>query len=596
LSVLKSRFFWKLYAGYAALVLLAVVTVGVLVARRITDDTVTEIEDALHAQAVLLRDLATPALQGTADPSFPQRIRDLGAAVGTRLTVIRADGIVVADSDQDPAGMDNHGSRPEVLAARVEGRGTATRFSRTVAANLMYVAVRVSENAGLLGYARAAVPLTVIRERLAALRGMVVLGAAVAAVFALGIGLVVARRVTARLASLTAAAEAIAAGDYQRRVEGASEDELGALAAAFNRMAGQLEARMQTITEDRSKLLTILGGMVEGVIAVDPDERVVHLNAAAGRILGVSPVESVGRPIWQVTRVRKVSEAIDETLHGAREVTGELQLDADAADRIVELHGAPLKNGQGGLVGAVLVLHEVTELRRLETVRQDFVANVSHELKTPITAIRGLIETIVEDPEMPEETQARFLAKIHNQASRLSLLVTDLLTLARLESAAGALESEPLDLRDPVEASVKNLRPEAKERGVGLHWEPPGEPVRTLGDAEALELVVNNLLDNALKYTPEGGRIWVRVLAADDAATLEVEDTGIGIAREHHDRIFERFYRVDKARSRELGGTGLGLSIVKHVCRAHGGNIAVESAPASGSSFRVRLPLAPATV
>jgi two-component system phosphate regulon sensor histidine kinase PhoR len=318
----------------------------------------------------------------------------------------------------------------------------------------------------------------------------------------------------------------------------------------------------------------------------------VHINAAAGRILDVVPETSVERLIWEVTRVRRVSEAIEQVLEGAREVTGELRLQVDSQDRIVQLHGAPLRNGHGDLVGAVLVLHDVTELQRLETVRRDFVANVSHELKTPITAIRGLIDTIVTDEEMPEETRERFLTRIQRQSERLSLLVTDLLTLARLESAEALLEAAPLDLRDIVRSSAANFRASAEERQVSVRVDVPDEPVRIQGDGDALTLLTNNLVDNALKYTPAGGDVQLRLHAADGLAVLDVRDTGIGIAPEHHDRIFERFYRVDKARSRELGGTGLGLSIVKHVCRGHGGSVVVESAPARGSTFRVSLPLA----
>ncbi|UCG89064.1 MAG: hypothetical protein JSW71_11205 [Gemmatimonadota bacterium] len=268
-----------------------------------------------------------------------------------------------------------------------------------------------------------------------------------------------------------------------------------------------------------------------------------------------------------------------------------MRLLGEAEDKIVQLHTAPLQNAQGDLVGAVLVLHEVTELRRLETVRQDFVANVSHELKTPITAIRGLIDTIVEDGQMPNETRTRFLGKIQDQAMRLSLLVTDLLTLARLESADGLLTAEPLDMRESVRGSLSQFTASAEEQGIELVRDLPNTPVRIVGEHEALELVVNNLLDNALKYTPKGGRVWVRLDTDERSAILEVEDTGIGIAREHHTRIFERFYRVDKARSRELGGTGLGLAIVKHVCRTLGGSISVESEEGRGSTFRVVFPL-----
>jgi two-component system phosphate regulon sensor histidine kinase PhoR len=589
--VVKTRFLWKLYAGYSLLVLLAVVTVGVLVGRRITTDTLREVERSLLVQAHLLQNIAASALAGYGDTDLQAEVRELGDRIDSRLTVIRADGIVLADSEEEPSSMDNHGSRPEVVAARMDGVGVSTRFSRTVAANLMYVALPVTRGDEVLGYVRASLPLTIIRTSLNGLRGAVALGAIVAAAIALLFGFFVARRVTAPLTSMTDAAESIAAGDYGRRVGTKSGDEIGQLANSFNRMASELEKRVQTITEDRAKLLTVLGGMVEGVVAVDGDQKVVHLNAAAGRILGVASAESIGNPIWEVTRVRKVGEALEQTLKDAREVSSELRLIGEPRDKIVDLHAAPLQSGQGGLVGAVLVLHEVTELRRLETVRQDFVANVSHELKTPITAIRGLIDTVVEDQNMPIETRTRFLGKVQEQSRRLSLLVTDLLTLARLESADGMLESETLDLRDSVSRSISNLISAADDRGIELLTDVPEAAVRVVGDYQALELVVNNLLDNALKYTPQGGKVWVRVDTDGKSAILEVVDTGIGIAREHHERIFERFYRVDKARSREVGGTGLGLSIVKHICKLLGGSVSIASDIGVGSTFRVRLPL-----
>ncbi len=590
--MLRSRFLWKLYAGYAVLIVLAVTTVGLLLGRRITADTRAETEHSLLMQAYLLRDIARSHLEGADASDLQDRIRALRTSMDTRLTVIRSDGTVVADSHENPATMDNHGSRPEILAARVGASGTATRFSRTVAATMMYVALSVEDGGELTGFVRVALPLTVIRTKLATIRVAMVLGATFAAAAALLVGFLLARRVIAPLVSMTVASESIASGNYEKRVSSMSSDEIGRLASAFNRMAAELERRLQTITEDRTKLLTILGGMVEGVVAIDGEQKVVHLNSAAGRILEVTPSDCIGRLIWEVTRARKVGESLERSLREGKEVSSELRLSGDHQDRVVELRAAPLQGGQGGLVGAVLVLHEVTELRRLETVRQDFVANVSHELKTPITAIRGLIDTVVEDADMPEETRKRFLQKVKDQAMRLSLLVTDLLTLARLESADGMLETESLDMRDSVEKSIRNFRAAAEEHRIQLIGDVPPMPVRVIGDAEALELVVNNLLDNALKYTPGGGRVWVRLDTDEGVAVLEVEDTGIGIAREHHSRIFERFYRVDKARSRELGGTGLGLSIVKHVCRALGGSISVASEVGTGSTFRVRIPLA----
>ena len=590
--MIGSRFFWKLYASYAVLVVLAVSVVGVLTSRRVGQDLLETVERSLSNRATLLAEVASPALAGVGGARLQDRVEQLGRETGTRYTVIRLDGTVIADSDEDPSGMDDHGSRPEVLEARQEGRGVSTRFSRTVASSMMYVAVAVRRDGRELGFVRAALPLTTVRQRTAAVQGNVLLGGLLAALIALAIGLFVTRRITAPLASMTVAAEAISRGEYQHRVGGGPRDEIGTLASAFNRMAAQLERRMETITEDRSKLLTILGGMVEGVVAVDRDQAIVHLNAAAGRILGVSPEKSLGRPIWEVTRVREVSEAIAHALTEAREVTEEVALEVSNQERIVQLHGARLENGEGGRVGAVLVLHDVTELRRLERVRRDFVANVSHELKTPITAIRGLVDTIIDDQEMPLAVRTDFLRKAQNQAVRLSLLVTDLLTLARLESADGIVEPERLDAREVIGRSVANFRPAAEAGDLTLDVHLPQEPVMVLGDPEALELLVNNLLDNAVKYTGAGGQVDVRLASADGMMQLEVADNGVGISPEHHDRIFERFYRVDQARSRELGGTGLGLSIVKHICKAHHGTLSVRSTLGVGSTFEVVLPLA----
>jgi two-component system phosphate regulon sensor histidine kinase PhoR len=264
-------------------------------------------------------------------------------------------------------------------------------------------------------------------------------------------------------------------------------------------------------------------------------------------------------------------------------------------DQVIQLIGSPLKDANGERVGAVLVMHDVSELRQLEGVRRDFVANISHELKTPLAAIRGLVETLIDDQEMDPATHSRFIEKIHDQSLRLSSLVSDLLTLSRLESDQGGVQFEPTDLREAVAESYRAQVHVAETKRVEIAARVSDAPVVIEGDSEALRELVDNLLSNALKFTPEGGRVDVRLGVEGPNAVLTVEDTGIGIAPEDQGRIFERFYRVDKARSRQLGGTGLGLSIVKHVALAHGGNVALKSAPGRGSTFRVQIPLRRAT-
>ncbi|HVS10216.1 MAG TPA: ATP-binding protein [Planctomycetota bacterium] len=425
--------------------------------------------------------------------------------------------------------------------------------------------------------------------------------ALLAAIAALALAAWSARRLTRPLDAMTEAADAMRNGGLRRAIAGHGADEFDRLAAAVDGMAQDLQGRVEALTGDRNKVLAILASMVEGVVAVDRGERVVHMNEVAERLLGASPGQAAGRRIWEVTRASGVCELLEATLREEGEAAGELVLrvGTDPAERRIEMRSSPLRDAAGEVAGAVVVLHDVSELRRLEEVRRDFVANVSHELKTPLTAIRGLVETLLDDRHMEEATRVRFLEKIRDQSSRLSTLVSDLLTLARIESPEEPIERRTLDLRSPVREGAARFAPLCQHKGLEMRLELPERAVLLRGDEEALRQIVDNLLDNAVKYTPSGGRVRLRLVApASDGgperwALLEVEDTGIGIEPRHQERIFERFYRVDKARSRELGGTGLGLSIVKHLALAHGGRVSLESTPGRGSTFRVHLPSPP---
>ncbi|VAX23040.1 Phosphate regulon sensor protein PhoR (SphS), partial [hydrothermal vent metagenome] len=394
------------------------------------------------------------------------------------------------------------------------------------------------------------------------------------------------------LSSITEVAELIADGDYSKRLPLTGKDEIGKLAQAFNRMAESSQLRMESIDTDRNNLLAVLSGMIEGVIAVDKQERVVHINEAAEGILGIAAASSVGKPLWEAPWLADVCQTISGTLKNASETTKELRIPGSPADRIVEIQSSPIRDSEGNLAGAVVVLHDISELERLETMRRDFIANVSHELKTPITAIRGLVETLIGDRLMEPEKHERFLHKISNQSMRLSSIVTDLLTISRLESGK-SLERKLFDLRRAVVTTVRLLTATGENRGVKIEIDIPNDPVSIVGDEESLCEAVNNLLDNGLKYSREGGDVFVRLYKKEETVVIEVEDAGAGIEKRDQRRIFERFYRVDKARSRELGGTGLGLSIVKHIAISHGGSVSVESAPGQGSTFRIVLPFSP---
>jgi len=578
--VVGSRVFWKIVPGYAAVVGVTALVVGIGLGRRVERTTLAEIEARLSEGVAAAREV-----EAAAPPDLQESIRRMGRDTELRYTIIAGDGTVRADSEHDPATMENHADRPEVREATVSGTGKSTRRSATLGIPMMYVAQRVPH-----GTIRAAMPLRALDRRRAALRSTVALAVGLALVVGVALGLVVTRWFAAPLARMSAAARDIASGHFERRVEVDRQDEIGVLGRAVNLLAGEAQRRVESVTKDRDRLHTILSGMVEGVVAVDPDERVLLINDVAGRMIGADARTAAGRPLRNVTRVHEIADVLADTLRSGVTRSHEIRLAGPRGGRLVQTHAGTFGPG-GHTLGAVVVLHDVTELRRLESVRRDFVANVSHELKTPLTAIRGMLETMLDDREMPEDVRRSFLERISAQANRLAQIVTDLLGLARVESRPEDLAKDQLDFRETVEETRRALEGAARDGGVSLACELPDEPVHVLGDRPSLRLLVDNLVDNAIKYTRPGGRVGVTLVSDGAWATLAVADTGIGIEPRHGDRIFERFYRVDPSRSRELGSTGLGLAIVRNVAQVHGGSVTYDSMPGRGTEFRVRLPV-----
>lgn len=590
--MLRSRILWKLFAGYAALISLSAIVLGVLVSKQVEEEAMEEIEQSLDARATLLRGLALELFSSSIGKEVQRRIKNLGEKTHTRFTIIERDGTVLADSEEDPQTMGNHAGRPEILAAHSHGYGLITRLSSAIDARMMYYALTVEREGVLLGYVRASLPLSAVDERLSGIRALVLYSMGVSVFIALILGFFVARGFAKPLAAMTAIAESMSKGNYEKRVAIDQKDEMGSLAKALNKMSRSSRERLETIALESNKLLAILSGMAEGVVAVDKNETIIHLNEAAKKILGISPDEETHRRIWETTHSHEFCRIFSEAIKEVTEIRKKIKIIASSANQMVEVHASPFRDASGELVGAVAVLHDVSELERLETIRRDFVANVSHELKTPITAIRGLVETMIEDEEMPMETHRNFLNKTMDQTFRLSNIVADLLALSRLESAGTDFLRESVDLRDVVNDSVQALLPLSEDKGVPVEKLISEDSVEILGDREALFQSVNNLLDNAIKYNSSKGSVLLRLSKDGKNAVIEVRDSGIGIEPLEQHRIFERFYRVDKARSRQVGGTGLGLSIVKHTVLAHGGQLSVESIPGVGSIFQISISLA----
>jgi len=399
------------------------------------------------------------------------------------------------------------------------------------------------------------------------------------------------------LQELTAAAEQIAAGKYGQKIYAAGQDEAGTLARAFNRMSERLAEQFVQLEEDRQQLRAVLSGMVEGVIAIDGQQRILFANERAAQLLEFQIPAAVGRKLWQVVRQRPLHDLVRRALASATPSQEELSWNAPAT-RNVTVHAAPLPGVP--VRGAVLVLHDTSELHRLERLRRDFVANVSHELKTPLSVIKACVETLLDGAIDDDQHRGRFLQQIDEQADYLHALILDLISLGRIESGSEAFAFEAVPVEPLVTACLERHRARAAAKnqqlcGSAANGSANGQlPAVAWADEEALRQILDNLVDNALKYTPPGGRISVRWWAEQGQLCLEVEDTGIGIPEHDLPRIFERFYRVDKARSRELGGTGLGLSIVKHLVGAMQGTVRATSRLGQGTTFSVRLPEAPA--
>jgi two-component system phosphate regulon sensor histidine kinase PhoR len=559
LSVTAQLFVWQLMLLLAVFATLALVLDHVLEQRFLDDLTRSMISQARTVQEALPAD----------DQSLEQTVRGLGTAGDLRITVIRTDGSVLADSEHDPTTMENHSTRPEVEQALGGSPGTASRMSATLGIPFRYVALPPSDGR----IVRVALPLTQVRSRQGTVRVAIVIGFLVAAVgVSLGT-LIVSRRVTRSLRRTTESVEQLGRGETAP-VNESGPKEVVTLAATVNRMASDLREQMDEVADARRLQDLILSSMEEGILLSDANGGIVFGNAAAEGHLGRLP-EGIG------TLPPALRAAVTEAKTGGVPVS--VETDLGAPERT--LRGLASAVDSDGSV--LLVLRDVTEAKRLDSVRRDFVTNASHELKTPAAAIQAIAETIRRATTSDPEVIPRFAEQLEREAIRLSRIVSDLLDLSRLESGSDLASDVRID--DIAREETARFRAAAEEAGLNLEVDV-GPTERVRGSARDLSLLVRNLVDNAIRWTRPGGSVRVSVGAVDGETRLEVADTGIGIPSRDLSRIFERFYRVDRARSRDTGGTGLGLSIVRHVAENHGGSVRVESELGRGTTFEVRLP------
>ena len=589
---MRRNLFAKLGLTFVALLISALLAVDYFAERALRRDYERTAYSQLTAVAGIAqaRAPALPALP----PVRPEDVAKLNewvsqiAASGSRVTLIASDGQVLAESQSDSQTMENHAGRPEVRAAMADGSGRAIRHSVTLNRDLLYYAVRQDVAAGAPIVLRFALPIETVDEVLQSFRRSLWLSSFLILLIAAGAALQISRLFTDRVERLKDFSRRVAAGDFTAIAAESSGDALDDLGASMNRTAAQLDETIRTLTEERNLSTAILGSMVEGVAVVNGSERLLFANQGFAEILNLKFPPKSGSALVEIVGQTELIEAVRSVLHGESRVEAEI-VTGTLRQKYFAATVASVRAGD--TLGAVVVLHDITELRRLERVRRDFVANVSHEFRTPLTAIQGFAETLLAGAIDDAQNRVRFLEIILEHARRLARLTEDLLRLSQMDSDRLELEIDEVSVSQIVDSCLATAQHRALENGLELSVKVPSNLPTVAGDRRRLAEVLQNLLDNARQYTLPGGEIVLSAEAHELEIVFTVSDTGIGIPRTDQSRIFERFYRVDAARSREAGGTGLGLAIAKHLIEAQGGRIWVESELGKGSHFHFSVPI-----
>jgi two-component system, OmpR family, phosphate regulon sensor histidine kinase PhoR len=591
--IMKQRqLIWYVYPWFLIITFIAILVTSWYTSTAFKHYALKKTEADLLNQCHLLKNQIFRKLNLADFPTLDQLCKEFGREASTRITLIRSDGLVICDSDRHPHEMDTHLDRPEFIQAIHDGIGTSTRFSNTLNEKLMYVAIPLKDSSGIRGVLRTSIPITSVDDELRSIQIRIIIGGLVIAILSAVISLYVSRRIARPIMQMKKGAERFAQGELNHRLPTPPSSELAGLATAMNQMAVQLEERIEIIVNQRKEYEAVLSSMMEGVIAIDNDDRLLSMNKAACKILNLDPMQVRERTIQEILRNPDFLKFVAETHSDDKLGDRDFELNEDHRRTIINIRNAPLKNMTDKRIGSLIVLNDVTRIRHLENVRQDFVANVSHEIKTPLTAIKGFVETLYQTLDSTSEDTDRFIAIIMRHVDRLNTIIEDLLSLSRIEQIdkREELQLEPRNLKTLIESSVNLIQHKSEPKQIVFDVVCDPE-TKIAVDSTLFEQALINLLDNAITYSPQKGQ--VRILGEMDhqGHHIHVMDQGPGIAQTHLTRLFERFYRVDKARTRAVGGTGLGLAIVKHIIQAHGGRISVESELGNGSTFTIHLPI-----
>jgi two-component system, OmpR family, phosphate regulon sensor histidine kinase PhoR len=586
----QRRLLWHLYPSFLVISIAVLLAVAWYASHFFQIFYHNQISIELEAKAHLIEYQVLPIIKTGNFSELDGLCKKLGSTGLTRITIILPSGEVIGDSDEPSAAMKNHSDRPEFQDALNNGTGSSLRFSNTLQKRMMYLAVAIKQGDKVLAVVRTSVPVTAIDEALKNIyrklfwAGMAVAVCAAAASFAISKG------ISRPVERMTRIAKRFASGELDLRLSTPKASELAELARALNEMARQLSNRIDTITKERNETQAILSSMIEGVLAIDSSGQIVSINKAAADFLDVDSIKTRGRSVEEVVRNPQFQQFVQNTLANKQSTETDIFVPNNGG-RFLQLHGTSLTDDKGSQSGAVIVLYDITQTRRLEDVRRDFVANVSHELKTPVTSIKGFVETLLDGAVNDPQQAQRFLQIIAKHTDRLNAIIEDLLSLSRLEedSDKRRLSFEKTYLKPTLVSAIELSKVKAEKKHIAVEL-TCNEEITAKINSVLIEQAVLNLVDNAVKYSQNDSIIAINVQNLNNEVLIAVSDHGCGIEKQHLPRIFERFYVVDKSRSRQLGGTGLGLSIVKHIAQVHGGYVTVESTPGQGSSFTIHLP------
>jgi two-component system, OmpR family, phosphate regulon sensor histidine kinase PhoR len=587
-----TRIHWRIAAGYVGLLSVVLVALGIYLVGFLQAQQLGELETQLGRQTLLVADGAEHRLVTQGPAGLDPLAKQLGQEIGARITLIAADGSVLADSDQDPASIDNLGARPEVLQALEAGGGQSQRHSAILENDVMYVAVPIERDGMTFGVARVALSAGEVRQASNRVATAVGSALAVAALLSTALAIILARMTVGPIQALTRVARRLARGDLDQTISMHGRDEVNLLARAFDEMAVNLRTHIRAVEGERERLAAVLSHMADGLVIADQHGVVRLINPVAARLLQTAPERAEGRSVMAVVRDYELAAMVDQAVSSADRAVGRprlIELGARGQRRAVQAMASRIPGGESTGQQVLLILQDVTDLRQAETVRREFVANVSHELRTPVAALKALVETL-QDGALGEPDVARdFLARMHVEVDGLAQLVEELLELSRIESGRVALRLQPMDLASVVATAVERLRPQAERQGLNVAVDLPSDLPTVQADSERIQQVIVNLVHNAVKFTPPGGRIAVSAERGNGEVAVSVADTGAGISPDALARLFERFYKADRARA--SGGTGLGLAIAKHLVQAHGGRIWAESpGEGQGATFSFALP------